>query len=137
MAVLRLATATRNAAADAVVDLFDAGAGPGTVEIRSGSQPATANDTATGSLLATVTLADPAFGAASAGVATGTDPASVNWAATGTASWFRAKDSTGATIMDGDVTDNAGTGTMKLSSTAAVSGIPVDITSFTVTMPAS
>jgi hypothetical protein len=137
MAVLRLATAARNAAADAVVDLFDAGAGAGTVKIYTGSQPTTANDTETGTLLATITLIDPAFGAASTGVATGSDPVSVNASATGTAGWWRGEDSTGANIMDGDCTATGGGGSMTLSTTSLVSGSPVDITSFTVTMPAS
>lgn len=137
MAVLRLATAARNAAADGVVDLIDAGAGAGTVKIYTGSQPASANDAETGTLLATITLADPAFGAAASGVASATDPASVNAVATGTAGWFRVEDSTGANVMDGDCTATGGGGTMTLSTTSLVSGSPVDITSFTVTMPAS
>jgi hypothetical protein len=137
MAVLRLATAARNAAADAVVDLIDGGAGAGTVKIYTGSQPASANDAESGTLLATITLADPAFGAAATGVATATDPASVNAVATGTAVWFRVEDSTGANVMDGDCTATGGCGSMTLSTTSLVSGSPVDITSFTVTMPAA
>lgn len=136
MAVLRIPIAARNAAADAVVALIDAGPGAGTVKIYTGSQPTTANDTETGTLLATIALADPAFGAASSGVATATDPASVNASATGTAGWFRVEDSTGANVMDGDCTVTGGGGSMTLSTTSLVSGSPVDITSFTVTMPA-
>ena len=137
MAVIKLAAAARNAAADAVVDLVDAGSGAGTVKIYTGSQPTTGNDTETGTLLATVVLADPAFGSASAGVATATDPAPVNAVATGTAGWFRLEDSTGANVFDGDCTVTGGSGSMTLSTTSLVSGSPVDITSFTVTMPAS
>lgn len=137
MAVLRIATAARNAAVDAVVDLIDGGAGAGTVKIYTGAQPTTANDTETGTLLATITLADPAFGSGSSGVATATDPASVNASATGAAGWFRVEDSTGANVMDGDCTATGGGGSMTLSTTSLVSGSPVDITSFTVTMPAS
>jgi hypothetical protein len=88
-------------------------------------------------LLATVDLATTAFGAASSGVKTGTDPASVNAVASGTASWFRMTDNSGDVVMDGDVTVTAGSGTMKLSSLSIVSGSPVDITSLTITMPAS
>lgn len=136
MAVLRLATAARNGACNGVVDLIDGGS-PGTVKIYTGSQPTTGNDTETGTLLATVTLANPAFGAASAGVATATDPTSVNAVATGTAGWFRVEDSAGANVFDGDCTATGGGGSMTLSTTSLVSGSPVDITSFTVTMPAS
>lgn len=131
----RLATAARNAVADAVVDLLDAGPAAATLKIYSGSQPATPGDAATGTLLATVTLADPAFGSAATGVATGTDPAAVNASASGTAGWFRAADSTGAAVFDGDVTATGGGGVMTLSSTALTSGSPVDITALTVTAP--
>lgn len=134
---LRLATAARNAAADAVVDLIDAGAGAGTVKIYTGSQPATGDTAESGTLLATIAYADPAFGSAASGTATATDPAAVNASATGTAGWFRVEDSTGANVFDGDVTATGGGGVMTLSTTSLVSGSPVDITSFTVTMPAS
>lgn len=137
MAVVKLAAAARNAAADAVVDLVDAGAGAGTVKIYTGAQPATGDTAESGTLLATITLADPAFGSAASGVASATDPAPVNAVATGTAGWFRLEDSTGANVFDGDCTATGGGGTMTLSTTSLVSGSPVDITSFTVTMPAS
>ena len=138
MAVLRISTATRNALANAVATLVDADAGAGKILIYGDTIPTDAN-TAVGSqtLLATVNLADPAFGSASGGVITGTDPASVNAVATETATWFRMTDNSGDTIMDGDVTVTGGGGTMTLSSTSLVSGSPVDITSLTVTMPAS
>jgi hypothetical protein len=134
---LRLATPARNAAADAIADLFDAGSGAGTLKIYTGSQPTTPQDAATGTLLATVTLADPAFGSAATGVVTGTDPASVTAVATGTAGWFRAADSAGATILDAEVTATGGGGVMQLSSTSIVSGGSVDITALSLTMPAS
>lgn len=133
----RLPTATRNAACDAVVDLFDAGSGAATLKIYSGSQPATANDAASGTLLATVTLGDPAFGAASAGVATlaGT-PLSGTGVAAGTAGWARLADSTGATVLDGSVTATGGGGQVELATTTISVGVTVQITSGTVTMPA-
>lgn len=137
MAICRIATATRNSLANAVATLVDAGAGAGTIKIYTGSNPATADTAVSGTLLATVTLGDPSFGSASSGVITGADPASVNASATGTAGWFRMADSTGATVLDGDVTATGGGGTMTLSSTSLTSGSPVDITSLTVTMPAS
>lgn len=133
---IRLATTARNASTDGVVDLLDAGAGAGTLKIYTGSQPASAQDAATGTLLATVTLADPAFGASATGVATGTDPASVTAVATGTAGWFRAADSNGATVFDGSVTATGGGGDMQLSTVSITSGGSVDITSMTYTTPA-
>ena len=132
---LRLATTARNASADAVVDLLDAGAGAGTLKIYTGSQPTDPQTAASGTLLATVTLIDPAFGSASSGTATGSDPASVNASATGTAGWFRAADSNGNAVFDGTVTATGGGGTMELSTTSLVSGSPVDITALSYTQP--
>jgi hypothetical protein len=131
----RIPTAARNAACDAVVDLADAGAGAATIEIRTGSQPASANDTATGTLLATVTCADPAFGSASSGVATlaGT-PLSTTGVAAGTAGWFRMKDSAGNTVMDGSVGTSGAE--LNLNTTTISVGVTVQVTSGTVTMPA-
>jgi len=133
---IHLSTAAQNAAANAVVDLIDGGSA-GTLKIYSGSQAANANTTPAGTLLATVAWANPAFGNASSGVATATDPASVNASATGTAGCFLVEDSTGANVFDGTVTATGGGGDLTLSTTSLVSGSPVDITSFTVTMPAS
>lgn len=137
MAQLAVADPTRTAIVNTVGAQLDAGAGAATMKIYSGSKPATPATAPTGTLLATVALTDPAFTSVTNGVGTGGDPASVNAAATGTAGWARFADSTGVTVMDADVTDNAGTGTVKLSSTSLTSGSPVDVTSITVTMPAS
>jgi len=133
--VLTLTDAIRNTRVQAITQAFDAGAGAGTIQIRSGTRPATPTTTATGTLLATVTLVDPAFGSATAGVATIADPAGVTAAATGTASWFRGFDSTGAAVCDGSVTATGGGGDLTLASTSVVSGTTVDITGGTFTDP--
>lgn len=137
MAVLRVADATRTAIVTAVGAQLDAGAGAATMKLYTGAQPATPATAPSGTLLATVTLTDPALASVSAGIGTGGDPASVNAVATGTAGWARFADSTGVTVMDGDVTVTGGGGTVTLSTTSLTSGSPVDITSVTVTMPAS
>ena len=131
---LGLAAAAKSAACDAVVDRFDIG-GAGTIQIRSGTRPATADTTATGTLLATVTLANPAFGSASSGVATLSDPSAVTAVATGTATWFRGLSGGAAAVFDGDVTATGGGGDLTLASTSITSGQSVDITGGTVTMP--
>lgn len=135
MAILRLATATRNALAQQVQVLLDAGAGAATLKIYSGTQPATPNDAITGTLLATVTLGDPSFGAAASGTITGADPAAVTAVATGAATHFRAADSTGAAVLDGDVTATGGGGALQISSTSLSPGVTVDITALSFTMP--
>jgi hypothetical protein len=135
MAVLRLSTTARNAAADAVVDLLDAGAAAGKIEIRSGSMPATPQTAASGTLLATVTLIDPAAGSAATGVATITDPVSVTGVAAGTAGWARFMDSNNAAVMDTDVTATGGGGGIELSTTTISVGVAVDLASITYTQP--
>ncbi len=133
----RITTAVRNAMAKAAADLIDAGSGPGTVQIRTGAQPATAATAASGTLLGTLTLSDPAFGAPSNGVVTaGAITGDSSADATGTAGWFRVLDSTGATVMDGSISASGGGGDMILDSTAIVAGGTISVTSWTITQPA-
>lgn len=132
----QIATASRNAACDALVDLLDA-SGSGTLKIYDGTQPANANTSvSTQTLLATITLDSTAFGSASSGVATlASTPLSATAAATGTASWFRAADGGGATVFDGSV--GTSSADLILNTTSITSGNTVQVTSGTVTMPAS
>jgi hypothetical protein len=133
---LRLSTDTRNKACDAIVDDIDAGAGAGTIAIRTGAQPTNVGDADTGTLLATLTFSDPAFGAASTGVATASAITSdTNADASGTAGHFRIKDSDGNIVADG--TCGQGTGDLSFDNSAIVAGGTVAITSFTVTVPIS
>lgn len=132
----RIPDSSRNAAADAIAARLDAGTGPGYVEIREGTQPATANDAATGLLLGTVTCSDPAFAGAIAGVATANavtgDTDADN---TGVAGWFRAFDSDGLTVIDGSVTVTGGGGDMEINDENIIAGGTIDVTSWTITMP--
>lgn len=133
----RISNAARTAMADALVDLLDAGSGPGTVQIRTGSQPATVGTAATGTLLGTLTLSDPAFGAAVNGVATaGAITGDSSADASGTAGWFRVLDSSGTAVMDGAVSGPGNGGDMILDPVAVVAGGTINITSWTVTQPA-
>lgn len=132
MATLKISTTARNTACDGIVDLCDAG-GAGTLEIRTGSQPANPGTAASGTLLATFTLPNPAFGAASTGVATLNAVTSVTAAATGTAGYFRIKNNAGTAIMDGDCGTSGAT--LNLNTTSITSGGNVSITSGTITMP--
>ena len=99
---MKISTAARSAACDAIVDLLDAGSGAATLAIRTGSPPTNVSDADSGTLLATLTFSDPAFGAASSGVATAAAITSdTNVDASGTAAHFRAKDSDANTILQG------------------------------------
>lgn len=131
----RLTNASASAAADAVVDRIDAGAGAGTIKIYTGTIPTDA-DTAVGAqtLLATLTFSDPAFGAASNGVATASAITSDTSAdATGTAAWARIADSTGTTVMD--VTVGTSGEDINFNTVSFVTGATVAITALTYTQP--
>lgn len=134
---LSLANTARTAMCDALVDLLDAGTGAGTIEIRSGTRPANPNTTATGDVLATITLETPAFGSASNGVATINDPDPVTAVAAGTATWFRAYDGDGNAVFDGDVGATGSGADLELATTSITTGLTVDITGGTVTVPAA
>jgi len=135
MANVRLQNASQQAAMDAVVDLIDAGSGAGTIQIRSGTQPADPNDAATGTLLATLTYADPAFGATTTGGVSTASSISDDSSAddTGTASWARNLDSDSNPVFDCDVGTTGAT--INLNSVAITAGGTVSITSFTMTHP--
>jgi len=135
----RLSAASRNAATNAVVAVADADVGAGTIQIRTGAQPATADLAATGTLLATLTMADPSFGASAAGVATldATPVLSTTGVAAGTAGWFRMLDNSGDTVLDGEVTVTGGGGEMELNTTTISIGVVVEVTAGTLTTPAS
>jgi hypothetical protein len=90
-------------------------------------------------LLATITCADPAFGSASTGVATlDCDPVlSAVAVADGTAGWCRVLDSNAVAIFDGAVTATGGGGQLTLATVSITTGLTVQITSGTFTVPAS
>lgn len=141
---VRISAGARNAACDAIVDLVDGGSGAGKLRVYTGSQPATPATAPSGTLLLEYTLSDPAFGSAATGVATldVTPAVTTTGLAAGTAGWFRLVDSTeaagsGLGVIDGSVTASGGGGDLQLSTTTVSVGLSVDITSMTVTMPAS
>jgi hypothetical protein len=129
------------AACNAVVDLLDGGAGAATVKIYGDAQPTDA-DTAIGAqtLLATLTCSDPAFGNAADGAPGATATASAitgdsSADATDTATWFVAADSNGLAVIEGSVGTSGAD--MNLNSIEVTTGVAVDITSWTFTIPES
>lgn len=102
-----------------------------TIEIRTGTKPATPGTTATGTLLATVAISG-SF-SSTAGVLTSADPASVTAAASGTAGYFRIKQSGGTAVIDG--TCGTSGADLNLSTTSIVSGGSVDLGVVTITVP--
>jgi hypothetical protein len=133
---LYITQAAAKAMCDTLVDLIDAG-GAGTLEIRSGTRPATADTAASGTLLATLTFSATAFGAAttaSPSVATAAAITSDSSAdATNTATYFRIKSGAGTTIMDGSVGTSGED--LNLNTVSIVSGAVVSISAGTISMP--
>lgn len=133
---LRLANNVRSAACDAIVNLIDAGAGAGTIQIRTGAQPTNVADAASGTLLGTLTFSDPAFGAASNGVATASAITSDTTAdASGEVGYARILDSNGTIVAD--CTCAQGSGDINFNEGTVVAGGTLAISSMTVTVPIS
>jgi len=134
MANFRIATATQNALANGVTTLLDAGGSAAHLKFYNDPQPASANTAiSTQTLLATLTFSSTAFGGASGGVITANGITGANAVATGTCTWARALDSNNNVIFDCDVALSVAT--ITLNAINFVSGGPVAISSFTITMP--
>lgn len=128
----------RNAQGDASVDRIDNGAGPGIIEFFTGNAPANNTDADSGAKLGTLTMSDPAFGNTAAGVATAAAITGDTAAdATGVAGHVRIKDSNGVVEYQGNVTVTAGGGFVEVNDINFVAGAAIDITSITITWPAS
>jgi hypothetical protein len=135
---LSFSTTLRNALLDAVTAQIG---NAGRLRIYSGTRPANVATAPTGgnTLLAELTFGSPPAPAASGGSNTYnaiTQDSSAD--ATGVATWFRILRVDGTTaVIDGDVSDGAGNGDLKLNTTSIVIGGPVQITSFVLTAPGS
>lgn len=131
---LTVSVAARQAALDAVTAKINVG-GAGNVSIYSGSQPATPDATATGTLLVSLALSSTSFGATnSSGVATANAITNGNPVASGTAGYFRVYAGNGTTaVVDGTV--GTSVTDLVLGSTTISTGVPVSISSFTLTHP--
>lgn len=130
---VRLNTPLRNTLADALGDSFNSGV----AEIRSGTQPATAGDAATGLLLASIPLPADAFQAATSGTASKNGTWTVAASQSGTAGWVRFRNAADTVRMDGSVTATGGGGDLTIDNTSIVATGTVTVTSFTATQPAN
>lgn len=126
-----LSTTLRSDLADVLGTALDGGS----IQIRSGTRPAGPGTTATGTLLATVALENPAFSEAS-GVLTLADPDAVTAVADGTATWCRFLNASAAAVLDGRVTATGGGGDVTLATTSITTGLSIDVTGGSITMPA-
>lgn len=127
---IRFDTAMRNAMVTALTGAISGY----TLSIYTGSQPATANDAATGTKLVDIMINGfnaPASGSATLNTST---PNTGTAVATGTAGWGRIVGSAGERI-DGTV-GTSGTD-FTINSTSITNGATVTLTAMTVTQPAS
>lgn len=136
---IHISNAARSAAANAAVDLVDAGAGSAVLRLYTGAQPA-GPDTAVGAqvLLASIPLPEPAFTLTAPGVKTLQGvPLSDTADASGTASWFRIVDGAGAAVIDGSAGEAADTPVpnLVLDTKVLTAGLTVQVNSGTLTMP--
>jgi hypothetical protein len=129
---MKIATISRNAAADAITAL----ANNGYIRIYNGGQPASPQTAVTSqTLLAELTFGATAFGAASSGTATAnaiTADASAN--ATGTAAWARILKSDGTSAVWDATVGTSGTDIIVNTTTIAITA-SVTITAMTFTVP--
>ena len=133
--MIRISVAARNAGVDAITALLDGG---GTLEIRTGSQPATPAAADSGTLLAEIELESTAYGPAASGEAQlAGAPLSADAVAGGTAGHFRLKDAQGNPVVDGSVSESGGGGDLILDNTDINEGQKVNITEMPVSLPMS
>lgn len=126
----RLDDDTRADMATAAGASLDTGTGAGKLQIRTGTQPASAADAASGTLLLEFTCNDPMFAASGPTLTLDVSPAlTANGAADGTAGWGRFISQDGARRIDGAVGSE-----ITLSDTTVETGQPYTVTSATFTV---
>ncbi len=138
MPVMKITDNLRNDQLASVLSRIDAGSGPGTIKIYTGTIPADADDAlGAQTLLATLTFTDPAAPAPALGVLTFsaiTEDSAAD--ATGVAAWARIEDSDSNSVFDCDVTVSGGGGAVEINTVNIVLGGAVRITSMVLTAPA-
>ena len=130
MAILRSRTTTANKALTQYKDDLDAGSGPGTAKIYSGTIPASPETPATGTLLAELVLSKPCGVVADKKLTFSAIAQDTAANATGYAGYVRLADSDGNAVLDGDISSAGGVGVLKLNTTNITALGPVFISSF-------
>lgn len=139
---VRISAAAAIIANDAINDTIDGGTG-GTskVTIYNGAKPADPS-VAVGSQtkLVEFPLPSPCFTKPSTSITDAAQNvanaiADAVAVAGGTATWFRVTNKSNVAVQDGDVTDTAGSGAMKVANTTIVLGVSVKIVSWTTQHP--
>lgn len=136
MAIVRFVNSVKNSVLTPLKDAIDAGSGAGTIKIYTGTQPTLASDAVTTqTLLGTLTFSDPCGSVASGALTMSAITQDSSADADGTATWARIADSTGATVMDVNVSVTGGGGALQMNTTSIVAGGPILISSFVISVP--
>ena len=131
--ILRFVPSLRSAIADLIIATFDAGAGPVTAEFYTGDIPTNLSDAITTQVkLGTLTCSDPVATQTLGEITFGTITQDNAADASGTAAGMYLKDSRGAIVALGDVTDMEGDGFAKANTTTIVAGGPILISALTI-----
>lgn len=128
-----LSIVARNAECEAFSDLLDGGY----LEVRTGTQPASVENAATGTLIATVDLNTPSFATASGGAIVLDPPATVVTVAdadVNNITWGRFYTAGDAAILDVSITTSGGGGEIIATKVDPLTGETVALT-FTYTIP--
>lgn len=133
--ILRFVTTLRSAIANLIISACDAGGGACYIEFYTGAIPTNLGDALTTQVkLGTLVCSDPSASQDSGLITFAAITQDSAADAGGTAAWVYIKDSTGAIVAAGDVTDAAGTGFVKLNTTTIVAGGPIAMSSLTITV---
>jgi hypothetical protein len=122
MGAIGFSNALRNARSQKIIDLINAGAGPGTMAFYTEPKPATGAAITTQVLLGTVTYSEPA-GSVTDGVltfSTITDDTNVD--NDGVVAWTRTFDGDGNFVIDMSATDLNGIGPVKMRNLQVYAG---------------
>ena len=119
--MLNMSTALRTARAQAIITAIDTGSSDGTMNVYSGTKPATGDAVTTQTLLGTITFQKPC-GTATNGVLSFNTTANTAVLADGTISWARIKNGNGVMVADVDCGVSGGGATIIFNNLAVIVG---------------
>lgn len=132
--IFTLSDAAANAVLTTLNDLLNAGSGPATIKLYTGTKPAGPGTAITSQvLLGTLTCSDPAGTVSSRSLTFGAITADSSADASGTATWARIADSNGVAVADIDVTLTGGGGFGQMNTTLIAAGGPITAPSVVIT----
>ncbi len=132
--IFTLSDAAANAVLTTLNDLPNAGSGPATIKLYTGTKPAGPGTAITSQvLLGTLTCSDPAGTVSARSLNFGAVTADASADNAGTATWARIADSDGVAVVDIDVTLTGGGGFGQMNTTLIAAGGPITAPSVVIT----